>query len=98
MTVNVIVELALQPGKRDEFVDLLEGLMAQHRSTMEAAGWKGSTMYAVVDDPDRLVEIAEWESAEARNAVMESEAMGAFAPVFELLAEPFRATLVTELR
>jgi hypothetical protein len=29
---------------------------------------------------------------------MRSEAMGAFAPVFELLAAPFKATLVTELQ
>jgi quinol monooxygenase YgiN len=97
MTIKAIVELALQPGKRDEFVRLLEGLMAQHRSTMQAAGWQGSTMYAVVDDPDKIIEIAEWESTEARDAVMQSEAMGAFAPVFELLAAPFSTTLVTEL-
>jgi quinol monooxygenase YgiN len=97
MTVKAIVELTLQPGKRDEFVKLLEELMAQHRSTMQAAGWHGSAMYAVVDDPDKIIEIAEWTSAEARDAVTQSEAMGAFAPVFELLAAPFRATLVTEL-
>ena len=98
MTIKAIVELTLQEGKRDEFTRLLEGVMAQHRSMMHAAGWHGSTMYAVVDDPDKIVEIAEWESAEARDAVMQSEAMGAFAPVFELLAAPFSATLVTELQ
>ena len=64
---------------------------------MQAAGWRGSTLYEVVDQPDRIVEIAEWESAEARDAVMQSEAMGAFVPVFDLLAAPFSATLVTEL-
>jgi quinol monooxygenase YgiN len=98
MTIKAIVELTVQPGKRDELVTLLEGLMAQHRPMMQAAGWHSSTMYAVVDDPDKIVEIAEWQSAEARDAVMQSEAMGAFAPVFELLAAPFNATLVTELR
>jgi quinol monooxygenase YgiN len=98
MTIKAIVELTLQPGRRDEFVRLVEGLMAQHRSMMLAAGWRGSTVYAVVDDPNKIVEIAEWESAEARDAVMQSEAMGAFAPVFELLAAPFSATLVTELQ
>jgi quinol monooxygenase YgiN len=96
MTIKAIVELSLQPGRRDEFVKLLEALMAQHLATMQAAGWHRSTIYAVVDDPDKIVEIAEWESAEARDAVMQSEAMGAFAPVFELLATPFSATLVTE--
>jgi quinol monooxygenase YgiN len=96
MTVKAIVELSLQPGRRDEFVKLVEGLMAQHLSMMQAAGWQGSTLYEVVDQPDRIVEIAEWESAEARDAVMQSEAMDSFAPVFELLAAPFSATLVTE--
>ena len=97
MTVKAIVELSLQPGRRDEFVKLLEGLMAQQLSMMQAAGWHGSALYEVVHQPDRIIEIAEWESAEARDAVMQSEAMSAFAPVFELLAAPFSATLVTEL-
>lgn len=97
MAIKVIVELTVQPGRRDEFVTLLKGLMAQHSSLMHAAGWHGSTLHAVVDDPDKIIEISEWDSAEARNAAMQSEAMGAFAPVFELLAAPFSATVVTEL-
>jgi quinol monooxygenase YgiN len=97
MTVKVIVELTVQPGRRDEFVALLRGLMAQHSSSMHAAGWQGSTLHAVVDDPDKVIEISDWDSAEARDAAMQSEVMGAFAPVFEMLAAPFNATLVTEL-
>ncbi len=97
MTVKAIVELTLQSGKRDEFLTVLEQLTEEHRSMMEAAGWRGSTMYFVVDDPDKIVEIADWESAQARETVMQSEAMGAFAPVFAMLAAPFRATLVTDL-
>ena len=97
MAIKAIVELTVQPGRRDEFATLLNGLMAQHSSPMHAAGWHGSTLHAVVDDPDKIIEISEWDSAEARNAAMQSEAMGAFAPVFELLAAPFSATVVTEL-
>jgi quinol monooxygenase YgiN len=97
MPVKVIVELTVQPGRRDEFVTLLKGLMAEHSSAMHAAGWRGSVLHAVVDDPDKVVEISEWDSAEARDAAMQSDAMGAFAPVFEMLAAPFSATLVTEL-
>lgn len=97
MTIKVIVELPVQPGRSEEFVTLLKGLMAQHSSMMHAVGWHGSTLHAVVDDPDKIVEISEWESAEARDATMQSEAMGAFAPVFEMLAAPFSATVVTEL-
>jgi quinol monooxygenase YgiN len=94
MAIKVIVELTVQPGRRDEFVTLINDLMAQHSSLMNAAGWHESTLHAVVDDPDKIIEISEWDSAEARNAAMQSEAMGAFAPVFALLAAPFNATVV----
>ena len=50
-------------------------------------GFLGSTRYEVLDDPDLLVEIADWASAEA----------GAYAPVLELLAAPFRATVIRQL-
>jgi hypothetical protein len=41
-------------------------------------GFLGSTRYEVSDDPDMLIEIAEWVSAEARAAHMqESAATGA---------------------
>jgi S-adenosylhomocysteine hydrolase len=33
-------------------------------SSMREAGCVATTLYAVVDDPDRVVEIADWESAE----------------------------------
>ena len=47
---------------------------------------------------DMLIEIAEWESAEARVAHMEkSAATGAYAPLLEMLAAPFRATVIRQL-
>jgi hypothetical protein len=52
----------------------------------------------VLDHPDMLIEIADWESAEARVAHMEeSTATGAYAPLIELLAAPFRATVIRQL-
>jgi hypothetical protein len=45
-----------------------------------------------------VVEIADWESPEARREAMHGEAMGAFAPMFELSPVPFTATVVEELR
>jgi quinol monooxygenase YgiN len=52
----------------------------------------------VLDDPDVLVEIADWESAEAREAHMhEAAATGAYAPLLELLAAPFRVTVISQL-
>ena len=61
-------------------------------------GFLGSTRYEVLDDPDLLIEIAEWESAEARAAHMaEASATGAYAPLLEMLAVPFRATVIKQL-
>jgi hypothetical protein len=52
----------------------------------------------VLDNPDILVEIADWESAEARVAHMqEAAATGVYAPLLELLAAPFRATVIRQL-
>jgi hypothetical protein len=58
----------------------------------------GSTRYEVVDQPDVLVELADWESVAARNehmaAAMES---GAFAPLTDLMGAPFRVTVIRPL-
>jgi hypothetical protein len=61
-------------------------------------GFLGSRRYEVLDNPDMLIEIAEWESAEARVAHMEeSAAASAYAPLPEMLAAPFRATVIRQL-
>ena len=63
---------------------------------MRAAGCHSTTIYVVIDDPDKAPEISEWETAEVRRRMVHSEAMGAFAPLFELLAAPPSATVVEE--
>jgi quinol monooxygenase YgiN len=96
VAVRVIVELQAKPGRRDELESLLESMVADHGPTQR--GFLGSTRYEVLDDPDMLIEIAEWDSAEARLAHMqESAATGAYAPLLELLAAPFRATVIRQL-
>jgi len=96
MAIKVIVELQARPGKRDELARLLESIIATQGSSQH--GFLGSERYEAVDDPDVLVEIADWESAEARGAHMqEAAASGAYEPVFELLAAPFRATVIQQL-
>ena len=58
----------------------------------------GSLHYEVLDNPDILVEIADWDSAEVRAAAMQQAmADGAYAPLEELLAAPFRATVLRQL-
>ena len=96
MAIKVIVELQAKPGKRAEVKDLLESVVA--RLGPGSPGFLGSTRYEVLDNPDILVEIADWESSEARAAVMQ-EAMdtGAYAPLGEMLAAPVRATVIREL-
>ena len=98
MAVKAISEFTIQPGRRDEFVRLFESLVATHFEPVRAAGCHSTTVYVVVDDPDKAVEISEWESSEAREGTKHNEAaMAAFAPLFELVAAPPRATVVEQL-
>jgi len=93
MAITVIVELKAKPGRRAELQGILESIVAKHGPGQ--AGFLSSSRYEVTDDPDSLVEIAEWESAEARAAHMkESAATGVYAPLLEILAAPFRATVI----
>jgi quinol monooxygenase YgiN len=96
MAIKVIVELQAKPGKRAELKSLLESIVAGQGPSQR--GFLGSTRYEVLDNPDILVEIADWESAEARVAHMqEAAASGVYQPLFELLAAPFRATVIRPL-
>ena len=96
MAIKVIVELQAKPGKRAELKNLLESVAT--RLGPGAPGFLGSTCYEVLDNSDILVEIADWVSAEVRAAHMQ-QAMdsGAYAPLGELLAAPFRATVIRQL-
>lgn len=97
MTIKVIVELKAAPGRRDELTQQLHGLYADLGPTLKEMGSLGGSFYEVIDDPDALVEIADWESAAARDAVMsDPRTAEAMAPLLELLAEPFRATVFQE--
>lgn len=94
MAVKAISEFTIRPARRDEFVRLFESLVAQHLESMRAVGCRSAIIYVDLADSDRAVEISEWESVEAREKMMQSEAMAAFAPLFELLVGPPRATVV----
>ena len=96
MAIKVIVELQAKPGKRAELAQLLASVA--DRLGPSAPGYLGRTRYEVLDNPDTVVEIAEWKSAEVRAAAMQ-QAMdsGAYAPLGELLAAPFRATVIQQL-
>ncbi len=96
MTIKVIVELESKPGKRAELKSLLESVVAKYGPGQP--GFLGSTRYEVLDNPNIVVEIADWASAEVRAAAMQQAmADGAYAPLEELLAAPFRATVISQL-
>ncbi len=94
MAVKVIVELKAKPGRRDELRSLIEQLAKRDAPS----GYHGSTYYESPDDPDLLIDIADWDSPEARTTHL-AKAMAAndYGPVLELLAAPFRATVIRPL-
>lgn len=97
MAIKVIVELRAKPGRRVELRQVFDRVLADHGSGLP--GYLGSTRYEVLDDPDLLVEIADWESAAARDEhLRQATAVGAFEPLLPLLAGPFRATVLSELQ
>jgi len=94
VAVKVIVELKAQSGRRDELRSLIEELARRDRPS----AYQGSTYYESLDDPDLLIDIADWESPEARTThLANAMAAGAYGPVLELLAAPFRATVIRRL-
>lgn len=96
MAIRVIVEFQAKPGTRAELVRVLDDLMARLGPSL--SGFLGSTLHEVLDTPDTLVEIADWESAEAQAAaVAQAMGSGVYAPVFELLAAPLKATRIQPL-
>jgi quinol monooxygenase YgiN len=93
MTIRVIVELQAKPGKRAELKNLLKSV-----SERSWQGFLGSTLYEVLDNPDIVVEVADWESTEVRAAALQKAlSSGAYDPLSELLAAPFRATVISQL-
>ena len=94
--IKVVVEMKARPGERERLKSAFEGMLAEQAPNLH--GFLGSARYGVPDDPDILVEIAEWESAEARLAHMkEAAAAGTYAPLMALVAEPIRVRVLHPL-
>ena len=93
MAIKVIVEIQAKPGARSELASKLEDVTATLGPSIP--GFLGSTLYEVLDSPDALIEIAEWDSADAQAAAV-GQAMesGVYGPVFELVAAPLKATRI----
>lgn len=93
MAIRVIVEFQAKPGGRAELASELENVLAKLGPNIP--GFGGSILYEVLDSPDGLVEIAEWDTAEAQAAaVQQAMESGVYAHVFELVAAPLKATRI----
>ena len=96
MAIKVIVEMTARPGERGELKRLLDDLVAAQGR--DRRGFLGSTRYEVLEDPDVLVEIADWDSIEARmEHLEEAMATNVFEPLTQHMAAPFRVTVVSPL-
>jgi len=96
MAIKVIVEMTARPGERGELKRLLDDLVAAQGRNRR--GFLGSTRYELLDDADVLVEIADWDSVEARMEHLdEAMATGVFEPLTQHMAAPFRVTVVSPL-
>jgi hypothetical protein len=96
VAIKVIVEFQAKPGARSRLVSALDDIMAGIGPGI--SGFLGSTLYEVLDNPDALIEIAVWASADAQAAAVEQAmASGMYGPVFELVAAPLKATRIGQL-
>jgi hypothetical protein len=81
---------------RDDLKRLFENLIATHGSSNTS--FLGSTPYGLLETRTCSSRSPNWESAEARDAHMrEAAATGAYAPLLELLAAPFRVMVLSQL-
>jgi len=95
MTIKTIIELQAKPGQRAELMRIMDEIIATMR---QVPGFQGISRYEVLDDPDKLVEIAEWASPEARQTWLDQSAeTGVLKPLFEILGAPFKALNVRQM-
>lgn len=95
MAIKAIVEMHARRGKRDEMLKALEDL---HEHQKDAPGFMGYELYEMMDDSDKLIEIAEWETREARQAWLEQEtASGVLSRLVGTLRSSYDAVTVRRL-
>ncbi len=95
MTIKTIIELQSKSGERGELMKALDDVLA---SMKNARGFLGVKRYEIIDNPDSLIEIAEWESSQDRQTWLEqSMKTGALNRLTLTLGTPFKAITVREL-
>jgi quinol monooxygenase YgiN len=87
--IKAMIELRAKPGARQALVSVMDAIAASMRTM---PGFLGIKRYGSIDDPELIIEIAEWASAAARAAWLTSTAgAGVLQPLMRLLAEPPRS-------
>lgn len=95
MTIKAIVEMHSKRGRRAELLAALENL---HEHRKDTPGFMGYELYEMMDDPDKLIEIVEWETREARQAWLEeATASGVLSRLVGTLRKSFYAVTVRRL-
>ena len=96
MGIKVTVELQATAGGREALVAFMGELVGGHGASRK--GFRGSMRYEAIENPDLLIEIADWDSVEDRLVHMrEATASGIYAPLSGLLAAPPRVTVIQDL-
>jgi len=95
MAIKTIIELQAKPGERNQLVKAMDNVLL---SMKEAKGFIGINRYEVIDNPDSLIEIAEWESPEARQTWLEqSMVTGSLSNLMGTLGVPFKAITIRKM-
>ena len=95
MAIKTIIELQAKPGERDELIKAMDDVLA---SMKNARGFLSVTRYEIIDNPDSLIEIAEWDSPQARQIWLEqSMQTGALNRLTFTLGSPFKAITIREI-
>jgi len=95
MAIKTIVELQAIKDKRDDLIQALDDVLA---SMQNAPGFIGVKRYEIIDNPDSLIEIAEWASSEARQRWLEqSMKTGALNRLTLTLGKPFKAITIRQI-
>jgi len=95
MAIKAIVELYARKGKREDLIRVLDEIQIVRK---DALGFMGVERYEMIDDPEKLVEIVEWESREARQAWLEhSTESGLLNRLVSTLRQQFKAITVRDM-
>lgn len=95
MAITAVVSFDAKPDQVDRVIRMMEDLQPLATSM----GCTGITLYQDRDDPERIMEVEYWVSAEAQQAyVAKLQASGIFDDVDDLLKQPVEVHLLDAIK